>query len=245
MKNIKVNKAIMNCANEKYYIRLSDMGLAAVKASWNAFPNADRWTKAGGTENDRIVLLSACNAIHAHLTRAITNSALYGATDACTARIKCNDAENEAILAIRNLVSALGTRCDNRGRKKPTAFTVDATSIKALYTLCAGKNTLELCAPATFAKKLVPFLIFMMRGDTIAVAQDAVKAENKSDTADKPKDTIKSLKEERETLNAENEALSQDNEVLKTTLDKVREYVRKNKHVDRAVLCAMLDIAEK
>lgn len=244
MKNIKVNKAIMNCNNKKYYIRLSDMGLAAAKAGWNAFPNADRWTKAGGTENDRIVLLSACNAIHAHLTRAIINSALYGATDVCTARVKCNDAENEAILAIRNLVSALGTRCDNRGRKKPTAFTVDATSIKALYTLCAGKNTLELCAPATFAKKLVPFLICMMRGDTITIAQDNVKAENKTDAAEKPKDTVKSLKAEKETLTARNAALAQDNVALKTTLEKVREYVRKNKNIDRAALCAMLDIEE-
>lgn len=244
MKGIKTNNAIMNCNNEKYYIRLSDMGLTACKAGWNAFPNADRWTKAGGVENDRIVLLSACNAIHSHLTRAIVNSALYGASDDCAARVKCNDAEREAIAAIGNLVAALGARYDKRGHKKATAFTVDATSIKALYTLCAGKNTLELCAPATFAKKLVPFLIFMMRGDTIAVAQDAVKAENKSDTADKPKDTIKSLKEERETLNARNAALSQDNVALKTTLDKVREYVRKNKNIDRAALCAMLDIAD-
>lgn len=244
MKGIKTNNAIMNCNNEKYYIRLSDMGLTACKAGWNAFPNADRWTKAGGVENDRIVLLSACNAIHAHLTRAIVNSALYGASDDCAARVKCNDAEREAIASISNLVSAMGARYDKRGHKKATAFTVDATSIKALYTLCAGKNTLELCAPATFAKKLVPFLIFMMRGDTIAVAQDAVKAENKTDAADKPKDTVKSLKAEKETLTARNAALAQDNVALKTTLEKVREYVRKNKNIDRAALMAMLDIDE-
>lgn len=246
MKNITIEKSRMVCVNDKYEIRFSRMGEVAAKCGWTSFPTSETWVKNGGIESDRIALLSACNAAHKALTETVVHSAAYAAMRADTTadRVKTYDAERAAIMALRNIVNAIGTRYDRHGRRKATACIIDETAVKSLYTLTAGKSVLELCAPATFAKKVVPFLIFMMKGYAVNVAADKAHDENatKSDKADKPRETLKSVREECDQLRNELEVAKAVEFKATNALDKVRAYVIANETLDRNVLVEMLGI---
>lgn len=231
MKNVKIiNHNQVICANEKYHIALTNAGIAVCKSGWKSFPSESAWVNAGGVAEDRTALLSACNSVHAHLSQAIVNSAIYGAETSCVARVKCNDHERNAIEALRSIVAMLGARVDRVGHVKRNAFVVDGTSIKGIYVLCAGRNLSELCSQGTFAKKLVPWLIYRMRGDAIAVANDEAREENRADKSDKSdKANAKAPSKEEalavnQKLAAEKALLAVDNRKLKETLKQVRAY---------------------
>ena len=198
MKNIKVeNGNIVVCLNNKYHLELTAIGTAAAKCGWSKFPTMSAWVKAGGVEDDRMRLLDACNAVHKHMDEATKHSAEYGKTKSEEEKKKSNAADMEAQAAIKNLTKMLGVRVDRRGNVRTNAWEVDIVSMRCLYKLCQGKEgVLSICSPETFAMKVVPFVIYMMKGEKLTVDK-AVKNENSSAT-NKPRETIKDVREQRD-----------------------------------------------
>lgn len=198
MKNIKVeNGNIVVCLNDKYHLELTAIGTAAAKCGWSKFPTMSAWAKAGGVEDDRIRLLSACNAVHNHMDEALKHSAEYGKTKLDEEKKKSNAADMEAQAAIKNLTKMIGVRVDRRGNVRTNAWEVDIVSMRCLYKLCQGKEgVLSICSPECFAMKVVPFVIYMMKGEKLTVDK-AVKNENSSAT-NKPRETIKDVREQRD-----------------------------------------------
>ncbi len=231
MKVKVINNNQITCRNDKYHIDLTKAGVAACKTGWKSFPSESAWVNVGGIAEDRTALLSACNSVHAHLSRAIVNSAIYGAETSCAARVKCNDHERNAIEALRTIVSMLGARVDRVGHVKRNAFVIDGTSIKGIYVLCAGRTLSELCSEGTFAKKLVPWLIYRMRGDEITVANEEAREENRADKSGKSDKSDNAKAPSKEETAAVNQKLAAqaalravENRKLRETLGKVRAY---------------------
>lgn len=248
MKNIHVhdlNK--VDCENKKYHLELSATGMVVAKCGWTQFPTVAGWVSNGGTESQRTTLESACNAVYQHLTAAICTSAIYAASAAESDKLSCNASEKEAIAALKNLITLLGKRVDAAGKARECMFVPDATSIKCLYVLCAGRKPLELCSPEVFKRKLVPFLLLVSQGQELSKAADLTAEEAKKLAERREASKNKVSKEELEKaheankkLSVEKEVLTSDNRMMRDILDKVEKYVRENEHLDRTLLLEML-----
>lgn len=179
-----VDENVIACNNPKYHIVLTDIGKTVVKCSWDVLPDRQEWERQNGKEEDRISLIKKCHVVYDNLTQTLINSVKKDQT----ARSTCEETEKKAIQALRDLVDSLGVRRDERGHRKATVFTVDAMSIKALYTLCAGEKIFELCDLDAFIIRLVPFVIHMMVGDLNIILPNMKQTEESDDRLEKTAD---------------------------------------------------------
>lgn len=186
-------------------------------------------------------------AVYQHLTTAIISSAIYGASEENAAKVECNNSERDAIVALRNLVAMLGTKIDRAGKTRKNMFVIDATSIKCIYVLCAGRKPMELCAPEVFNKKIVPFLLFCAAGEELSAAANMTAGEVKRQQERREEsrkkvapELLEEAQEANKKLSVEKETVMTDNCLLKEKLDKVRKYVEENEILSRELLLEML-----
>ena len=248
MKNIHLHdRNQVDCKNSVHHIELSETGVVVARCGWSKFPSVDSWTGYGGTVEQRTALESACNAVYQHLTTAIISSAIYGASEEEAKKTECNNSEREAIVALRNLVAMLGTKIDRAGKARKNMFVIDATSIKCIYVLCAGRKPMELCAPEVFNKKIVPFLLFCATGEELSKAANMTAGEVKRQQERREEsrkkvapELLEEAQEANKKLSVEKETVMTDNCLLKEKLDKVRKYVEENEILSRELLLEML-----
>lgn len=248
MKNIHLHdRNQVDCKNSVHHIELSETGVVVARCGWSKFPSVDSWTGYGGTVEQRTALESACNAVYQHLTTAIISSAIYGASEEEAKKTECNNSEREAIVALRNLVAMLGTKIDRAGKARKNMFVIDATSIKCIYVLCAGRKPMELCAPEVFNKKIVPFLLFCATGEELSKAANMTAGEAKRQQERREEarkkvapEELEKAQEANKKLTVEKETVMTDNRLLKEKLDKVRRYVEENETLSRELLLEML-----
>lgn len=192
MKGIVINKNANNqyettrvCDPEgkEHTIRWSALGAACVKASWTkGFPSLDM---------DVEPLKQALHALYTHLSDAYRSAHDIGLADtsksdeARAALASSKTAKAGAVQALKNVCELLATRINHKGTKK-AALVVTDTSIEYLYGVLT--KTGGLVTEATFVKNAMPHIVRWIVGYSVADAEKAVSAENKTENDKKQRE---------------------------------------------------------
>lgn len=168
---------------KEHTIRWTNLGAACVKASWTkGFPSIDMDTEP---------LKQALRALYTHLSDAYRAAHDVGLADtsradeAKAALASSKTAKAGAVQALKNVCELLASRINHKGTRK-AALVVTDTSIEYLYGVLT--KTGGLVAEATFVKNAMPHIVRWIVGYSVADAEKAVSAENKTENDKKQRE---------------------------------------------------------